>query len=360
VVPVIWWPFTKWLVSMARDMTRRLSDLATPPVGDAKPHVAARQTRTGVLSGRMVVILNGKGGSVARMGDGAARLEIMNAFAAHGIAADIILARGRTIAGIVGRLIQRREAPPAAAGAPLAIVAAGGDGTVNAVVQALVGTAIPLGILPLGTLNHFARDLGLPLDIGGAVAVIAAGNVDAVDAAEVNDRIFVNNSAIGLYPNVVRDRDRQRRQSRRAKWLAMALALLRALRRPPMRRLTIEAEDWVRPHTTPLAFIGNNMYDTNFPMLGRRATLTGGELCLFIAKARGPFGIVALVLRAVVGRLDQARDFEQHRLKTLTIRSRHRRLAVSLDGEVVPLTTPLAYRIRPGALHVFVPRRSPP
>src|SRR5229473_2920960 len=339
---------------MARDMRRRSSEFATPPIDDAGRHVP-HDARAGLAPYKTVVILNGKGGTVARMGHAAARREIVKAFAVHDIEAEVILVRGKTIARVIGRRTGAREAP--AAGPP-AIIAAGGDGTVNAVAQVLAGTETPLGILPLGTLNHFARDLGLPLDIAGAVAVIAAGTTAAVDAAEVNGRIFVNNSAIGLYPNIVRDRDRQLRLSRRAKWLAMAVALLRALRRPPIRRLTIEAEDWVRPHKTPLAFIGNNMYDTSFPTLGRRHTLAGGALCLFIAKAHGPFGIIRLLLRAVFGRLNQARDFEHHRLRTLTIRSRHRRLPVSLDGEVAILTTPLTYRIRPGGLRVFVPRSS--
>jgi len=338
---------------MTPEMTRHSSEFATAPIDDAGTRVP-HDARPGLAPNRTVVILNGKGGTVARMGLAAARLEIVKAFAVHGIEAEVILVRGKTIA----RLIEKRTATAAAA--PPAIVAAGGDGTVNAVAQVLAGTAVPFGILPLGTLNHFARDLGLPLEIAGAVAVIASGTAAAVDAAEVNGRIFVNNSAIGLYPNIVRDRDRQLRQSRRAKWLAMALALFRGLRRPPIRRLTIEAEDWVRPHKTPLAFVGNNMYDTSFPTLGRRHTLAGGALCLFIAKAHGPFGIIRLLLRAVFGRLNQARDFEQHCLRTLTIHSRHRRLPVSLDGEVAILTTPLTYRIRPGALRVFVPRSNGP
>jgi diacylglycerol kinase family enzyme len=336
-----------------------LNDLAAPSIDHPSVHVAGSD-RASVAPGKIVVILNAQGGTVARMGHAAARFEIMEAFADHGIAAEIVVVRGRTIARAVRKRAGSRDAQFAPATAPPAIVAAGGDGTVNAVAQALAGTATPLGILPLGTLNHFARDLGLPFDIPGAVAVIAAGNTAAVDVAEVNGRIFVNNSSIGLYPDMVRDRERQRRQTRRAKWLAMALAFVRTLRRPPMRRLTIEAGDWMRPLRTSLAFIGNNVYDTNFPTLGRRATLTGGVLCLFIAKAERGFDIIRLLLRAAFGRLDQARDFEHHHLQALTIRSRHRRLLVALDGEVAILATPLAYRIRPRDLRVFVPRPNPP
>jgi diacylglycerol kinase family enzyme len=340
----------------APDMTRRLNGLAAPPADDPGAHVAGSD-QAGIAPGKIVVILNAQGGTVARMGHAAARFEIIEAFADHGISAEIVLVRGKTIVRAVRKLAASYDAQLATATA--AIIAAGGDGTVNAVAQVLAGTGAPLGILPLGTLNHFARDLSVPFDIPGAVAVIAAGHTTAVDVAEVNSRIFVNNSSIGLYPDMVRDRERQRRQTRRVKWLAMALAFVRTLRRPPMRRLTIEAENWVRPLKTPLAFIGNNVYETKFPTLGRRATLTGGVLCLLIAKAERPLDIIRLLLRAAFGRLDQARDFEHHHLLALTIRSRHRRLLIALDGEVAILTTPLAYRIRPRDLRVFVPRPNP-
>src|SRR5260221_8939207 len=122
---------------------------------------------------------------------------------------------------------------------------------------------------------------------------------------------------------MVRDRERQRRQTRRAKWLAMALAFVRTLGRPPMRRLTIEAGDWMRPLRTSLAFIGNNVYDTNFPTLGRRATLTGGVLCLFIAKAERGFDIIRLLLRAAFAHLAHARGFAPPRTHALALRSRH-------------------------------------
>src|SRR5712671_5516440 len=212
-----------------QDRDALLAEDANEPSSVARGPSAERKT--------VVVILNRQGGGVARLGDAEARGQIVSAFANHGIAAEVILSHGGIIAHIA------RDHIRAGGSRPAAIIAAGGDGTVSAIAQELAGSTMPLGILPLGTLNHFARDLGLPLDIAGAVAVIAAGTTAAVDAAEVNGRIFVNNSAIGLYPNIVRDRDRQLRLSRRAKWLAMAVALLRALRRPPIRRLTIEAED---------------------------------------------------------------------------------------------------------------------
>ena len=303
---------------------------------------------------KAVVILNIAGGSVARLGQAETAAQISAAFAANGLAAEVIPAPGRAIARIVREHIGPANAPRIPA--PAVIVAAGGDGTVCAVAQVLAGGTVPLGILPLGTLNHFARDLGLPLDIREAVAVIAAGRLATVDAAEVNGRIFVNNSSIGLYPNMVRDRDRQLRQRRRTKWLAMALALLRVLRRPMARRLIIECGGRVERQRTPFAFIGNNVYDTTLPTLGRRATLSAGELCLFIAKPRSHLAAVGLMLRLALGRADQARDFESSIAKALEIGSRHRRLTIALDGEILRLRTPLRYRSRPGALRVLVPK----
>lgn len=322
-------------------LTRDASDLAD----SAESPATARP--------KAVVVLNVAGGGVVRLGEAETTARIVAAFTANGIAAEVVPVRGRAIARIVRERIGPANAPRIPA--PLVIVAGGGDGTVCAVAQVLVDRAVPLGILPLGTLNHFARDLGLPLDIEAAAAIIAAGRSATVDAAEVNGRIFVNNSSIGLYPNMVRDRDRQLRQSRRVKWLAMALALLRVLRRPMARRLIIESGGRVQRQRTPFAFIGNNVYDTTLPTLGRRTTLDAGKLCLFVAKPRSHLAIVGLMLRVALGRFVQAGDFERWIVKALTIHSRRRCLTIALDGEILRLRTPLRYRTRPAALRVLVP-----
>jgi diacylglycerol kinase family enzyme len=154
---------------------------------------------------------------------------------------------------------------------------------------------------------------------------------------------------------MVRDRDRQRRKTRRRKFVAMALAALRVLRRPPVRRLQIEAEGRVQPRKVLFAFVGNNVYGTGLFSLGSRATLCGGQLCLYTAGSRGFLGWVRLLFRAAVGRLDQTDDFERRCLGELVIRSRRHRLKVSLDGEVVVMHAPLHYRIRPGVLRVLAP-----
>jgi diacylglycerol kinase family enzyme len=298
---------------------------------------------------RVVVVLNLESGTTWRLGEEIVRAKIQKSFIEHGIDAEIIVTPGRALPALARSLIDRgaHGSPPAA------VVAAGGDGTIRSLAQELVGSTIPLGILPLGTFNHFARDLGVPSDIGQAVAAIADGQTVAVDAAEVNSRIFLNNSSIGLYPEMVRHRDRQRRRTKCGKWLAMAIAFFHVLRHPRPRRLAIEVAGARQQRSTPFAFVGNNNYGLNLLELGHRARLSEGALCLFIANTTGRFGLLKLLVRAAFGRLDQTRDFERSSVPSLVIYSRRPTLTVSLDGEIERLPTPLRYRSRPGSLHIL-------
>lgn len=269
-------------------------------------------------------------------------------FAAHGVEAEV--------QSVAPGALTDAFAQAARADGIDAVVAAGGDGTISAAAAALAGGDRPLGILPLGTLNHFARDSGLPADLGEAVAAIAGGRTRAVDVAEVNGRIFVNNSAVGLYPMMVRERDAQQRSLGRSKRLAMLVASVRALYRFSRRRLTIRAGGGKSPIETPLLFVGNNHYETALFALGRRSAIDGGTLCLYAPLARDRFHFIRLVLRGLFGRLDQVRDFVHFDdLDTVEVHSSRASLIVSTDGEAVTLEAPLRYRIRPGALRLLVP-----
>jgi diacylglycerol kinase family enzyme len=219
----------------------------------------------------------------------------------------------------------------------------------------LAGTGVPLGVLPLGTLNHFAKDLGIPTDLAGAVAVIAQGNARPVDLAEVNGLVFVNNSSIGVYPYMVLDRERRRRVHGRAKWTAMALATWRTLKHFPARRLSICAAGWTEPCRSPCVFVGNNEYGLAPRSFGTRKELTRGELWLCVARSQSPLALFWLAVRSVVGLMRQSRDLRTFTSGSVEILSRRKRLLVAVDGEVEMLQTPLRYRIRPGALRVFLP-----
>jgi len=235
------------------------------------------------------------------------------------------------------------------------VIVAGGDGTVRTVANILAGSDVPLGILPMGTLNHFARDLGLPLDIEAAIDVIAGGRVRSVDVGSVNGSIFVNNSSVGVYPYMVTDRDRRRSSSGLGKWPAMFLAGLRALRRFPFRRLTMYLAGQAKPYRTPILFVGNNEYDLSLFSLGRRRQLDSGRLHVYVVHARNRLSFILLVLRALFGFGRSAPELDLLDTLAFDVRSRTSRLPVALDGEVQVMQPPLRYKIMPAALKVFAP-----
>jgi diacylglycerol kinase family enzyme len=264
----------------------------------------------------------------------------------YGLAVNVDLVVGPDIAAAARRAVEAVQA-----GAADVVAAGGGDGTIRSVAEAVADTGIPLAILPLGTLNHFARDLGIPLDINQAMAAIAAGEVRAVDVGEVNGRLFINNSSIGIYPYLVTERDRRRRTGL-SKWAAMALAVLRLTRRFPRRRLRLSAGGIDRPYRTACLFVGNNEYDMNFLSLGRRK-LDGGRLHLYVSKPLTPLAFLWFAIRAGLGlRLPELDRLE---VEAAEIATRTSRLPVALDGEVEMMAPPLRYRARPAALTVIVP-----
>lgn len=269
-------------------------------------------------------------------------------FRSHGLDARVTLAAGG-------------QEMTAAARAALAeglttVVAGGGDGTVNAVASVLAGSAARFGVLPMGTLNHFAKDMGIPLTLDEAVATIARGQAKAVDVGEVNERVFLNNSSLGLYPDMVRDREKQQRRLGRGKWLAALWATIGALRRYPFLNLRLRLADG-KEHArrTPFVFIGNNEYTMQGFSIGERIRLDGGRLSLYVAQRPGRLGLLRLAWSALRGKLAQERDFDVLGTESMEIETRHKHLPVATDGEVTVMATPLRYRIRPGALNVIVP-----
>ena len=276
--------------------------------------------------------------------DKADRTAVEKALRAAGIEGPIEMVEGSRITVHVTALLEQ--------GAKRIIVG-GGDGSVGAAAQVLAGTDAALGILPLGTLNHFARDLGIPFDLAKAAALIADGHVRAVDVAEVNGRVFVNNSAIGLYPLMVVDRESQQHRLGRSKRLAMLVASLRTLWRFDDHRLTLTSEEARSGVDTPLLFVGNNDYKLALPAAGRRAALDDGKLCVLVMRKKGVAGFLAATFRALIGR---ARPDDMVRMDAITrlrVDSGRHVLTISVDGETCRLNPPLDYRIRPSALRVI-------
>jgi diacylglycerol kinase family enzyme len=204
-------------------------------------------------------------------------------------------------------------------------------------------------------LNHFARDNRVPLDVGQAIAAIAQGHRIEVDVGEVNGRLFINNSSIGLYPDIVLDRERQRRRLGRGKWTALAAASLHAARRYPVLKLALDVDGQPLHRRSAFVFIGNNEYKMAGFEIGARERLDRGVLSLYVTQRTGRFGLLLLALRALFRRLEQARDFDSLLAARVVIETPKSHMRVATDGEVVVMRTPLEYRIRPRALRVLVP-----
>jgi diacylglycerol kinase family enzyme len=296
---------------------------------------------------RVVAVINKGGGTSAAVGD-ALEERVASAFVGAGIDAAIRLVAPSGLPDAMEKA--------AAEHGPDALIAGGGDGTIGLAAAAAVRHGRVLGILPLGTLNHLARDAGIPGDIDGAVAVIAAGHKQAIDVASVNGHIFVNNSGVGLYPMMVRSRQAQQRLLRRSKRIAMLVASVRALRHFSRYRLTIVTEDGRQAIETPLLFVGNNRYETSLLTLGRRQRLDQGSLCIYAMLARTRIQMLGIALRGLFGQMDQRQDFVMlDDIGEAEIAARAPSLTVSADGETMRLDTPLRYRILPRTLTLLMP-----
>lgn len=276
------------------------------------------------------------------------KIELVGLFASNGLNAEIFIAAG-------GDEIFEFTEKALKSDAEI-IVAGGGDGTVSAVASKLVGKPKTLGVLPLGTLNNFSKDLNIPQDLPEAVRVIAENYAKKIDVSEVNGRIFVNNSSIGLYPKIVKNREWQQEKLGRGKWSAAFWATLKILRRHPFLNVKLKNESGEKVIKTPFVFVGNGEYQMDFFNIGRRERIDDGKLSVYFLHKSGRRGLFMLVLRTVFGRLRQAKDFEEITVEEITIETRKKQMLVAFDGEVEMMETPLCYCVHPSALRVIMPR----
>jgi diacylglycerol kinase family enzyme len=290
-----------------------------------------------------VVINSGSGGGA---GDETVNL-LRSEFAALGIEAVIhVASSGDDLERLVRKAVESDAE---------IIVAGGGDGTISGVAVEVHKAGKTLGVLPLGTLNNFSKDLGIPQELEEAIRVIADGHTKVIDLAEVNGRIFINNSSIGLYPRMVRKREKQQRLGR-GKWFAALWASLRMFKLSPFLKVNIKVDDKQFLRKTPFVFVGNNEYDMDVYNIGRRNELDRGKLGVYFLHRGGRWGVIMMLVRTAFGRLKQWRDFEIVTTDEITIKTRRRRVHVAFDGEVDIMRSPLIYKSIPAALKVIVPK----
>jgi diacylglycerol kinase family enzyme len=294
--------------------------------------------------GEIAVILNVLAGT--GHGDGMSKA-LADSFVAAAAAAHIVAADPRRddLTALAGR---------AAADGARAVVAAGGDGTVRSVAAGLAGTGTPLGVIPAGTLNHFAKDMRIPLAAAKAVRTIVEAHVTSVDVGEVNGHVFINNSSLGLYPQLVQSRVRYQRRGH-GKWAAFLLASFDGLRRYSFVKAHLTADGRKLVRRTPLVFIGNNRYELTTLTAGTRKSLAEGHLSLYVTHHKRPVELLTLAARALAGRLTPGRDLDVLFAREILVHTRTLTVSVATDGEVQRMRMPLHYRIRPADLSVIVP-----
>ena len=298
--------------------------------------------------GRMrhfAVFVNASAGSVTEVDDELANIQ--RAFSAVGIDADVSAVEPSDLPDAM-RAAWARE--------PDAIVVAGGDGSVNCAAGVAVEHHMLLGVLPMGTFNHFAKDVGTPTDdIAGAAAWLAAAVETPVDVGEVNGRIFVNNASIGVYPHMVVDRDSIREAHGWGKLRAVPVAIATTLRHLPVLHVRIALDGGAPASvTTPFLFIGNGLFDRGGKRLGRRIALDDQQLGLYVIATTSRWRLVTNAITARLRGIQAAQDTHRRAAETIVIESTATTIDIAVDGEPIQLASPLRFRSRAGALRVLV------
>ncbi len=258
----------------------------------------------------------------------------------------IRVARGLDCADVIRRRMQE--------GIRL-FIAAGGDGTINTVIQPLVNTDAILGVIPVGTYNHFAKDLGIPLAWREALDVILSGATKPIDTARVNDRFFVNNVSMGLYPELVARREEKGRDYPR--WKARLYAALATLRKYPHIAVTLDSENHHEVIRTHVLMISNNSYDlSRLGIEAPRMALEEGRLSVYWLPHVRRLALTSFVAHYLAGRVHTAPGFRSFRTSRVRMQSSKKHFPLGVDGEVVTMEMPLTITIVPQSLSVKVPR----
>lgn len=236
------------------------------------------------------------------------------------------------------------------------IVAAGGDGTITALAEAMVGTDKSLAILPLGTVNALAKDLHVPLDLPAAVAALATGVSRRIDVGEVNGRIFLHKVVVGLIPSLAAGREHIRGREDTTAKIGFLRYLFRRLARARRFAAVIEPSAGERRAERLQALaVACNSYDEGLGQFFSRQCLDGGELTLYILRHLTARDLLRLTAGMLLGRWQNDEALHMETINEVTITMRKPQLKVMLDGEVETLQTPLHFKIRPKALCVIVP-----
>jgi diacylglycerol kinase family enzyme len=289
----------------------------------------------------------------------AARAAIDSACAAAGRAVQVLAVDDPRRIGELAREAVRRAQPVGGI-----VVAAGGDGTINAVAQATLGSGCAFGVLPQGTFNYFSRTHGIPADTAAAMQVLLNEAACPVQVGLVNAQVFLVNASLGLYPKLLEDREAWKQQLGRSRLVAFGAGLLTMLRGARTLRLRIEADGRLREVRTPTLFVGNNALQLEQLGFAQAEAVDRGALAAIMLKPVGRPHILWLLLRGALGQLGEADQVVSFACQSLVVhpaRARSkRRVKVAADGEITWQALPLTFRVAPEPLRLIRPAAPAP
>ena len=237
------------------------------------------------------------------------------------------------------------------------VVAAGGDGTLNGVAQAVLGSGCTFGVLPQGTFNLFGRSHGIPQETEAQALSLLHGELQHVRVGLVNDRIFLVNASLGLYPQILEDREAYKKRFGRSRAVAVGAGFATLASHRKQLELDVEEDDG-RSYSlrTPTLFVGNNQLQLERIGIGEASHLERDRLAAVAVRPIATRSMFWLALRGALGSLGEADNVQGFSFRTLTVKPRrHRRIKVATDGEVQWMRTPLHFRVAPHALPLIVP-----
>ncbi|WP_374245382.1 diacylglycerol kinase family protein [Zoogloea sp.] len=239
------------------------------------------------------------------------------------------------------------------------LVAVGGDGTLNAVAAAALEAGAAFSVIPGGTFNYFGRSNGFPTDPEAAIHAVLRGRLRPIQVGRVNERIFLVNASLGLYPQLLEDREAFKRQWGRSRPVAWGAALLTLLGRHRLHRLHLQSGDVDEHLLASTLFVGNNRLQLSHIGLPEAGEVDAGQLVGLVLRPVGRLGLVRLALQGVLGRLADADEVERRVFRRLWVAPgrwwRRRQVRIAVDGEQLRMRTPLVFEVAPRPLWLVAP-----
>lgn len=322
---------------------------AAPASGDAAVREPSRRSEIDPVAPMLFIINQGSGHNAPE----ATRQLIESALKTAGRSGELLFTHAGELEGIACRAAAKAAARHGA------VIAVGGDGTINAVAQAVHAEGCKLGVVPMGTFNYFARTHGIPTNATEAVQALFRYEPVPVQVAQVNERIFLVNASLGLYPELLQDREAYKLRFGRSRVVAFGAALATLLAVHRQLRIRIELGAVAREFTTPTLFVGNNRLQLERVGLQEAPALDQGCIAAVMLRPIGTMAMLGLILRGAIGTLGDADDVESFKFHRMVVKPRLRlgrhMVKVGFDGETAQMATPIEFRVSPKLLHLLRP-----